>query len=235
VKDCSVLLQRWTAIVNRVDDEMVDLLWQREQIRRVGKMIQENGSLLLSDKPFLWDVRRWYMFFAAMAVRRQTDRNPKVASLAQLLSEIKEYPHCITRQLLVDQFRAVYKLNTDSEFESQLVDTNWSRWSAPDGSMNVARVQADLDALVSISKDLMIFASSIIAHTSLGAIGKGTKLTFNDMDAAIDLFERLTIDYRSLLTGAGSTTLLPTEQFDWYEEFRFAWKPFDDDRPAYLP
>ncbi len=225
VKDCSVLVERWTTIVNRVHDEMVDLLWQREQIRRVGKMIQENGDLLLSDKPFLWDVRRWYMFYAAMAVRRQTDRKPNMASLARLLTEIRDHPQCITRQLLVNQFREVYNVNLDSEFELQIVDANWSRWAAADGSLNVTRVQNDLDALLGISQDLMVFASSLIAHTSLTAIDRGTKLTFNDMDAAIDLFERLTIDYQSLLTGAGSITLLPTEQFDWYQQFSFAWKP----------
>jgi hypothetical protein len=228
MEDCADVLKRWITMVDRIDDEMVDLMWQREQIQRIGKMIEENPQLKASPKPFLWDVRRWYMYFAAMAVRRQTDPNRNRASLTRLLGEIKERPDCITRQLMIDQFRAVYKANTDSDFESHLIDANWSRWSAADGSLNAARVQADLDTLVSVSKELMIFASSLIAHTSLGAIGKETKLTFNDMDAAIDLLERLAIDYRSLLTGRGSVTLLPTEQFDWYEQFRFAWRPRRD-------
>jgi hypothetical protein len=224
-EDCPARLKRWVMMVDRIDDEMVDLMGQREQIRRIGTMIDGNPQLLASPKPFLWDVRRWYMYFAAMALRRQTDEKPKRASLARLLGEIKQQPDCITRQLLVDQFRAVYTRNTDSAFESLLVDANWSNWAAPNGSLNVARVQADLDGLLSISKELMVFTSSLIAHTSLGAIGKETNLTFNDMDAVIDLFERLTMDYRNLLTGRGSTTLLPTEQLDWYEQFSFPWKP----------
>lgn len=98
------LIARWVAMVDRIDHEIVDLLWQRQQIRRIGKMIDDNPQLLQSDKPFLWEARRWYMVFAAMAVRRQSDRGSNLVSLAQLLTEMRGRPECITRHLLVSQF-----------------------------------------------------------------------------------------------------------------------------------
>jgi hypothetical protein len=45
------------------------------------------------------------------------------------------------------------------------------------------------------------------------------------MDSVIDTLERLTIEYNGLLTGGSASTLLPTPQFDWHEQFSFAWKP----------
>lgn len=95
------------------------------------------------------------------------------------------------------------------------------------GHLNVRLLDADLNALDAASKGLLAFTSGTIAHTSSKAIGKHFNLTFNDLDSAIDLLEKLTIAYRSLLTGKGSTSLIPVEQYDWYEQFTFAWRPRD--------
>jgi hypothetical protein len=111
-------------MIDRIDDEIMDLLWQRKQIRMIGKIIDENPRLLQSDKPFLWEARRWYMVFAAMAVRRQSDRQDNIISLARLLSEIQACPQYITRTLLISQVRRVYRNNNDRDFETLLVDGN---------------------------------------------------------------------------------------------------------------
>jgi hypothetical protein len=100
---CADMIARWIAMVERIDQEVVDLLWQREQIRMIGKMIEGNPTLLNSDKPFLWEARRWFMVFAAMAVRRQSDRGTKLVSIAQLLTEIRERSECVTRGLIEKQ------------------------------------------------------------------------------------------------------------------------------------
>ena len=152
-----------------------------------------------------------------------------MVSLAQLLREIQESPRCITRDLLAKQFEERYSSHPDatlkSIIESRLVDGDWKNWAGADGSLDVKIAEADLDSLDTLSKELITFASSQIAHTSFKAIGKGTKVTFDAMDASIDFIEKLTIRYRALLTGAGGWTLEPTPQYDWYEQFRFAWRP----------
>jgi hypothetical protein len=222
--DCDALRERWIAMIDRIHDELTDLLWQREQIRMIGKMIDDNSQLQQNDKPFLWSARRWYMVFAAMAVRRQTDLNEKAVSLKKVLSEIRDNPACITRQVLVDHFRAVYP-RADEVFENTIVDGVWNNWCDAYGRLNSERIVADLDKLDQESKSVLAFASSTLAHTSKKAIGKDFNLTFNDLDAVIDHLARLAIAYGSLLTGRSSSTLLPTAQFDWYAQFRFPWKP----------
>jgi hypothetical protein len=221
---CDLLRERWISMIEQVYDELTDLLWQREEIRMLGKMIDGNHQLTESDKPFLWDARRWYMVFAAMSIRRQTDRGKRLISLTQLLTELKGQSHCIVRDTIVAQFREVYRQG-DLDFERDIVDGLWSKWSNANGDLNVARIDADLASLKVESDNIYNFASSTIAHTSRKAVGKTFNLTFNDLDRAIDHLEQLTIDYYSLLTGRGCNTLLPVAQFDWHQQFSFAWKP----------
>jgi hypothetical protein len=164
------------------------------------------------------------MLFAAMAVRRQTDRDDKLVSLTQLITEMRRHPHCITRDLQVQQFRGVYP-QADATFEHAIVDGLWDKWRDANGDLSTDRLDADLLSLEQESKAVYVFASSTLAHTSKKAIGKDFNLTFNDFNAVIDHLERLTIDYQALLTGRGCNTLLPTPQFDWYRQFSFAWRP----------
>jgi hypothetical protein len=223
--DCDAALDRWSSMLDRIDDEVGDLVWQRDQIRRIGKMIEQNPQLLESDKPFLWEVRRWYMVFAAIAVRRQNDRGVKLVPLAQLLAEMKASPECITRDLLLKQFQGVYARNAGPSFEKLLVDGDWEKWGDPQtGSLSVERVDADLAELDALSAPLIAFVGSTIAHTSRRAIGKDFKLTFDDLDAAIDQLEKLTLSFRGLLTGASGYSMVPIPQYDWYAQFRFPWQ-----------
>lgn len=210
-------------MIYRIQDELTDLLWQRDQIRMIGKMIDGNPELQKSDKPFLWEARRWYMVFAAMAVRRQTDLDPKLVSLKQLLTEMRENAHCVTRQLLVDQFKAVYP-HAEDHFERAIVDGTWDDWRDAEGSLSRERIENDIKTLDQESKALYIFTSATLAHTNKKAINKEFNLTFDNLDAVIDHLEKLAIAYGSLLTGRSSSTLIPVVQYDWHAQFRFAWK-----------
>jgi hypothetical protein len=219
----SKTLNRWLTVLERIREEMCSLLWQREQIRRIGRMIDDNPRLQVPPRRFLKDIRTWYMTFAAMSLRRQTDKDEGHASLRWLLSDIAKHPEYLTRDHFVECFR---KSPTDPEFEGFLVDTDWKKWSSPDGSLNVAIVEEDIESIRQSSRRLYAFASSFVAHTSLKAIAKGTTVTYDEMDALIDRFEELTRKYTVLLTYRGSTGLLPIDH-GWYELFSFAWKPRD--------
>jgi hypothetical protein len=50
-EDCAEVLKRWTVMVDRIEREMMDLLWQREQIRRVGRPIDSPAFQLSA----IWD------------------------------------------------------------------------------------------------------------------------------------------------------------------------------------
>lgn len=50
--ECERFLKRWREIIDHVRGQLSDLLWQREQIRRIGKMIVANPRLLAGPSRF---------------------------------------------------------------------------------------------------------------------------------------------------------------------------------------
>ena len=88
-KECERRISRWRSIIEQVAKEVTDSFWQREQIRLIGNMIEDNPQLKASQKPFLWEARRWYMVFAVMAIRRQADADNDVLSLRRVLEELR--------------------------------------------------------------------------------------------------------------------------------------------------
>lgn len=224
--ECSELLSRWAAMADRIDDEIVDLLWQRQQIRMIAEMIGDNRRLRNPRFTFLWEARRWYLVFASMAVRRQCDRGRQLVSLAQLLSEVKDNPGCFNRELFVKHVRTVYKENADPDSEYEVVNLTWEKWRNPmTGSFSIERVESDLEELRAACSKLVAFAGSTIAHTSKKAIERKFNLTFDDLDRAIDMLETLALAYRGLVTGIGGYSLVPTPQHNWFEQFSFPWRP----------
>jgi len=61
-----------------------------------------------------------------------------------------------------------------------------------------------------------------IAH--LDGRGIDERVTYSDLDDAVNLFNRTACKYIALLTGLGHTTLQPTILFDWERIFTV---PFD--------
>jgi hypothetical protein len=51
--------------------------------------------------------------------------------------------------------------------------------------------------------------------------------TYNELDAAIDLVDRLYVKYHLLFHAANMDTTLPTRQYDWQAVFRVPWIPSD--------
>ena len=223
------LLKRWRGIIDHVRGQLGDLLWQREQIRRIGEMIDANPRLLASPKPFLWDARRWYMSFAVMRVRSQADNDEDVYSLRRVLEEMRGHPEVFNRDYALELVQSDGRYR-GSDFEQSLADSIWKHFSTDSGDFDTAALDADLEHLENISRDVRKLANKSIAHVTKQGILSEPKLTFNDLDKCIDAFDAITVKYIMLLTGGGYSggTLMPTEQFDWYEEFTFAWKPGEE-------
>ncbi|HLI96993.1 MAG TPA: hypothetical protein VKT72_13060 [Candidatus Baltobacteraceae bacterium] len=223
------LLKRWREIIDHVRGQLSDLLWQREQIRRIGKMIEENPRLLASDKPFLWDARRWYMFFAVMRIRSQADNDEDVYSLRRVLEEMREHPECFSESYALELIQKDGQ-HLDSGFVQTLADGLWNDFRTDGGDFDTAALDADIQHLHDISKEVRRLANKSIAHVTKQGILNEPKLTFDDLDKCIDAFDAITVKYIVLLTGGAYSggTLMPTEQFDWYEEFSFPWKPREE-------
>ena len=78
-------------------------------------------------------------------------------------------------------------------------------------------MQKDIDDLKAITLHVEDLADKSIAH--LNKKGFQGSVTFGDLDASIDAFDRLVCKYLKLLTGSGYATLEPTILSDWTQIF----------------
>jgi hypothetical protein len=223
--DCQQLLERWREMMSAARTDIEKLLWNREQIRRIARMIEGNPRLKGHPKQFLWSVLEWYSHYAAMTIRRQADIGRDVLSLRRVMLEMARHPDCLNREMMVAIVENYYGDGIDPEFKKQLVDDTWSQYGDEAGLFDVAALQGDLSELVALSEKAKAYATEQIAHTLEQALDNPTMVTYDELNSCIDAFDRIAVKYIGLLTGAGLTggTLLPTEQYDWWDEFTFAW------------
>ncbi len=87
---------------------------------------------------------------------------------------------------------------------------------------------ADRTSLRNVAQRIRDFVSKRLAHLTKHGQDEVAELTYPEINLCIDEFERVAKKYIALLTGAGYSSLNPTDQFDWYSIFRFPWYQGDD-------
>jgi hypothetical protein len=58
--------------------------------------------------------------------------------------------------------------------------------------------------------------------------GTSASLTYDTLDAVVTAMEAVVLTCQRAITGGASPSLLPTEQFDWYDVFMRPWRPRDE-------
>jgi hypothetical protein len=187
-----------------------------------------NPRLKASPKPFLSDVLLWYTTFAVMAVRRQSDRDDDVVSLRRILYEIDAHSECVDREMIVEMFRSHHP-HYPTEMEQLLINSIWKDFAAPDGSLDRTALSNDIAHLDDISKAITRVANKTMAHATRQGLAMTTIPTFKELDDCIDAYDHIAVKYVQLIVGASTSggSIAPTEQFNWFGEFRFPWKPED--------
>jgi hypothetical protein len=219
-------VERWCEMMDHVQNALSHLLWQREEIHRVGRMIEANPRLKASPKPFLSDVLLWYTTFAVMAVRRQSDCDDDVVSLRRILHEIGQHPECINREMIIGMFGS-HDPRYPADIEQFLIESMWKDFAALDDSFDTSKLAADVAQLDHISWAITRLANKTMAHATRQGLAMTSMPTFKELDDCIDAYDQIAVKYVRLILGASTAggSLAATEQFDWYEEFRFPWKP----------
>ena len=105
------------------------------------------------------------------------------------------------------------------------IDPNYVIWQHPTfaefsengKAVTPGFVQKDIDDLKAITLQVEDLADKSIAHVDRN--GFAGSVTFGDLDASIDAFDRLVCKYLKLLTGGGYATLEPRILLDWTQIF----------------
>ncbi len=117
----------------------------------------------------------------------------------------------------------------------RLADSTFKKFT-DGGADHASRVliDRDLNELVSGTRHLIHISDRAIAHDDCRGVGaEFGPFTFNEIDGAVRLVERLTGRYLLLLTGERAPSMTPIDTTDALRVFRFPW--LDDEHPPELP
>jgi hypothetical protein len=203
--------RRW--LEDTIRSEVLTVWWHRDVYRRVAQITQEREPHLPASH-FFDQLSSTYATSQAAAIRRQTDRDPRVISLARLLVEIRGDPGRLSRERFVSQYDVDQQTRADSSF---------SEMFAGNAGDHVDRdlVAADLDNLLVRAKEVVEYVNRHVAHADARRM---TNLpTFAELNGAIDAIGEAFKKYVLLVTVESYATLVPVPQYDWEAVFREPW------------
>jgi hypothetical protein len=103
-----------------------------------------------------------------------------------------------------------------------MADRDFDQFAGPGGKhIDPQVVRSDVEDLISAGKRVEELADRRIAHHDKKEVSAPP--TYNDVDACINLLDRLYCRYNLALHAAAQATLNPTYQYDWKEIFRHKW------------
>jgi hypothetical protein len=201
-------------------------LRQHEQIwEELQGMITKNSELHKPSAFYDW-VKDMYVSGMAMAIRRQTDDDPRSVSFFRFLKLVKGNPSLVSRK----RYRALFPADdpfveqlSELGLEKQYIDGDYDRLVG-EGKVqpSVADVQAEIDELKRVTGKLATFADKVIAHHDEHKLEHLP--TFAEVGDAITYLEELVQRYK-LLFEATSTSMTVAYQYDWKAIFRVPWIP----------
>lgn len=217
--------RRW--IDGPIKASVITMHHHRQVWRGIGKVIEEHGDL----PPSAW----WEHYFdvyaetQAMAVRRQADLHPDVASLGKLLAEVTDDAQALTP----DWWLGLWSLDADDEYERAFARRQWDQeFGGGVGThLDPAIPEGDLERLMTGSERVKRHVDKHIAHSEdpgvrprdPGETASDEVLRLDEIDDAIDMIGTIFNRYYSLMTAASMAFLEPAIQHDWLAPFREPW------------
>lgn len=215
-------IEKWTRwCEGPIQNSILTMHLQRDTWQQVGRILTEHGRL---PDSYWWEFMvDTYAVTQAVAVRRQADTHPGVASLGKLISEISEDSDRITREFWLD-------LWADDPFDILIAQREWAATygGTAVSHLDPAIATADLSMLRSASAVVKNYVDKHVAHADYRAARSGVTLSLTEVHDVIDVIGTLYQKYYSLLTAHSMGTLVPIIQHDWTAVFRQPWiKPKD--------
>ena len=202
----------WLEIIKAEIQQLVidkDIFWSVQRLIKNNKEIQKPSSFY----QYLGDT---YVSHSVIGVRRQIKNQKQSISFARLLTEIIENPEKISRKYYCGLY--------EGSIVADLADGHFDRYCIRPGDSYISSVivENDLKELKQITKIVEEFSDRRIAHRDTRTPENLPK--FSEIDASIELLDKLYGKYHLLLYADGMDSLLPTYQYDWQEIFDSKWR-----------
>lgn len=220
-------IARWRTDFDVIYRDVQDVAEQRDVYREVVAIATANPALEELDGRFWLWLAKMHAHSAAVAVRKQVDRNPDTVSLRRLLEAIALDAHLLTR--------ADYLARADDAADPTtergrlhvegLRDLLQDRFDGLAGSgkehLEEDNVRADLARLETASERVKRFVNKTIAHRDRA--GVDVTADWADLNGAIDTLMQIVRKYNELLDAARAPGIVPVYQHNWTAIFRIPW------------
>jgi AcrR family transcriptional regulator len=210
--------ERLQSMLNMIVEELTDLRANKLIFDGFMEIVESNPDLPSNNLFIVWAWKN-YLFTAAMGVRRQLSRRYDDVSLANLLEYIKREPEYLSRERYASLFSGT-GFEKDSDYINGCYDSIAGEGKGFMDSEDIERDIACLDATAECLKD---YATKVIAHAGRDVASIRTLPTIHDLEASLDLFEKVLNRYFSLIN-AGAIELPKVAQVPWVEIFLIPWK-----------
>lgn len=233
--------QKWTKWIDTIHTDVADLVIGRHIFWEVQDIIKANPKI---QKPssFYGLLGMTYGAWGSMGVRRQLDNDS--VSLKRLLSQMAQTPQILSRQRYVAAYAVTLMGSSnvpppisqsdklaeggtyalDRSEAEEIANRSFDKYAGhSDSHVPKDTIEQDISQLRNLGERVKVFADKKIAH--LVERQPITLPTLNDLDACIDLLERLVLKYERILKRSAPQSLLPTWQYDWKAIFCEPWIP----------
>jgi hypothetical protein len=204
---------KWQQWAERIKTDVENRLVNPRQVfRGFVQIINANAKHIAEHDGavFVRFVQRCYVSLTAMAIRSHVKQGDESISLARLLTQIRDCADQFTFRFFLQQFPP-----DPSYVDWQTV--TFAHFSEGGNAVSPAIVNKDIDDLKALTAQVEKHADRSLAH--LDKRGFDGLVTFGDLDACIDTFDRVVCKYLKLLNGGGYSTLEPTILADWTKLF----------------
>jgi hypothetical protein len=210
-------LKKWLPWMDVIKAELHDLVVAKHVFHGVQSLIRANPALH-QPSSFYDYLAQTYVSHVVIGVRRQIKSDKQSISMARLLEELVDSPQSMARSYYVGLYKgSVVEDRADHDFDK------FSKPGLP--HIDAAMVSADLVQLRAVSAKCEEFADKRVAHRDTRE--PKDLPTFNEVDACVDLLDKLYVKYFLLFHASTMDSLLPTWQYDWTAIFRVPWIPTD--------
>jgi hypothetical protein len=220
----------WREAMSALEPEIRNLEWYRDEMSRLIEIVRANRKITAAESYFPEHVMRWYLESQCMRVRRITESDSPghdVWSLRLILEDMRRAAEAFTKGNVRELFDETAGRRYEPEFEDFLVESMWRVVGDVDKNADRLRpkqIKEDLKLLADATDSIKAFATKVLAHYTKEGVGIPIP-SWGPIASATDVIVEIAKRYYATLIGPAMLSFAPHDQFDWYDVFRFAWKP----------
>jgi hypothetical protein len=217
----------WRSMMTDALKDVQHLVHARANYDRFAALVRANDHVLHGESDFPSHVQRWFVDSAAMSVRRIVEPNSStgdIRSLRVVLDDMHRAARAFTSASVAELFDAPDAPQYDAELRAFLIASMWENVAASHcchEQLNAKMLKDDRKMLALVSDRITDIVDKMIAHRTTSQHDHA--LSYPELSTCVDVIEAIALRYQAALLGPSMTTLVPVDQFNWYDIFRRDW------------